>query len=101
MTPRSGPGRRRSGEQSAAFAWGGMRVRGQPRRRAVDRGFVLSDHVDWPGLLTAIEATGASRVLVTHGYSAVVVRYLRERGLEAYELDTPFDDQPAGEEANE
>ena len=95
------PWLRRFGEQSAAFASGWMRVRGQRRRRAVDRGFVLSDHVDWPGLLTAIEATGASRVLVTHGYSAVVVRYLRERGLEAYELDTPFDDQPADEEANE
>lgn len=95
------PWLRRFGEQSAAFASGWMRVRGQRRRRAVDRGFVLSDHVDWPGLMAAIEATGASRVLVTHGYSAVVARYLRDKGLEAYELDTPFDDQPSDDEANE
>ena len=33
------------------------------RRRSVDRGFVLSDHADWPGLLGAIEATGAEQVL--------------------------------------
>ena len=95
------PWLRRFGEQSAAFASGWMRVRGQRRRRAVDRGFVLSDHVDWPGLLGAIEATGASRVLVTHGYSAAVVRYLRERGMEAFELDTPFDDQTQDDEPSE
>ena len=38
------------------FASGWMRLRGTRRRRAVDRGFVLSDHVDWPGLLAAIDA---------------------------------------------
>ena len=48
-----------------------MAVRGARRRRAVDRGFALSDHVDWPSLLAAIEATGAERVWVTHGYTGV------------------------------
>jgi putative mRNA 3-end processing factor len=67
-----------------------MRVRGQRRRRSVDRGFVLSDHADWPGLLGAIAAGGAARVLVTHGYTAVLARYLREGGLEAYELAAPY-----------
>ena len=47
---------------------GGWRIRGVRRRRNVDRGFILSDHADWPGLLAAIEATGAGRVGVTHGY---------------------------------
>ncbi len=75
-----------------------MRVRGRRRRRAVDRGFVLSDHVDWPGLLSAIAATGAERVLVTHGYTATVVRYLREQGLDAYELATPYADEPGEED---
>jgi putative mRNA 3-end processing factor len=84
------PWLRRFGDQSAAFASGWMRVRGQRRRRSVDRGFVLSDHVDWPGLMAAIDASGASRVLVTHGYTAVVARYLRERGVEAYELNAPY-----------
>lgn len=91
------PWLRRFGDQSAAFASGWMRVRGRRRRRAVDRGFVLSDHVDWPGLMDAVAASGASRVLVTHGYTAVVVRRLRERGLEAFELATPY----AGEQSED
>jgi len=96
----STPWLRRFGEQSAAFASGWMRVRGQRRRRSVDRGFVLSDHADRPGLLGAIEATGARRVLVTHGYSAVLARHLREMGIEAYELNAPYlGEQPEGEEA--
>jgi putative mRNA 3-end processing factor len=61
-----------------------MLVRGVRRRRSIDRGFVLSDHADWPGLLGAIEATQASRVLLTHGYAAQVARFLREnRGIDA------------------
>ena len=77
---------RRFGAASTAFASGWMRVRGARRRRSVDRGFVLSDHVDWPALMSAIDATGASRVLVTHGYRDPVVRALRERGLQADSL---------------
>src|SRR5215213_177076 len=74
---------RRFGPSSTAFVSGWMRVRGARRRRSVDRGFVLSDHVDWPALMSAIDATGAQRVLVTHGYRDPVVRALRERGLDA------------------
>ena len=37
---------------------------GPPR---FDRGFVLSDHADWPGLLAAIAATEAETVWLTHG----------------------------------
>ena len=74
---------RRFGPASTAFVSGWMRVRGARRRRSVDRGFPLSDHVDWPALLDAIKATEAQRVLVTHGYREPVVRFLRESGLEA------------------
>jgi putative mRNA 3-end processing factor len=77
------PWMRRFGNASTAFASGWMRVRGQRRRRAVDRGFVLSDHVDWPSLLSAVAATGAECVWVTHGYREPVVRWLREHGLQA------------------
>lgn len=77
------PWMRRFGAAQTAFASGWMRVRGQRRRRSVDRGFVLSDHVDWPSLLAAIRATEASCVWVTHGYREPVVRWLREHGLEA------------------
>jgi putative mRNA 3-end processing factor len=82
---------RRFGDASTGFASGWMRIRGTRRRRAVDRGFVLSDHADWPGLLGAIRATGAGRVWVTHGYVGVRVRWLQEQGLDARALQTQFE----------
>ncbi len=74
-----------------AIASGWMRIRGIRRRRAVDQGFILSDHADWPGLLQAIHATGAERVFVTHGYSYIFSRYLRELGLQAQPVETQFE----------
>ena len=56
-----------------------------------DRGFTLSDHVDWPQLLSAIDATGAERVFVTHGFSEIVVRWLQERGIESHVLKTRYE----------
>ena len=78
------------GEQSDAFASGWMQLRGARRRQGVDRGFVLSDHADWPGLQRAIAATGASRVIVTHGYEAVMVRWLQQQGIEAGSFRTEY-----------
>ncbi|MEX2583436.1 MAG: DNA ligase-associated DEXH box helicase, partial [Gemmatimonadota bacterium] len=89
---------------STAFASGWMAVRGTRRRRAVDRGFVVSDHVDWPSLLAAIDATGASSVWVTHGYREPVVRWLRERGLEAEAVASRWEgdlDEDDGDDAAE
>jgi len=83
---------RRFGDLSDAFASGWMMLRGTRRRRGVDRGFVLSDHADWPGLLWAIEQTGAQRVMVTHGSVNILVRYLRERGLDAQGFSTEYGD---------
>jgi putative mRNA 3-end processing factor len=82
---------RRFGPQSTAFASGWMLVRGARRRRSLDRGFPLSDHVDWPALMAAIDATGADRVWVTHGFTGPVVRWLRERGLDAHAVQTRFE----------
>lgn len=74
------------------FASGWMRVRGDRRRRAIDRGFVLSDHADWPSLLRTVDESGARRVLVTHGFSEPLARYLREtRGLDASTLITRYE----------
>jgi putative mRNA 3-end processing factor len=99
------PWTRRFGPLSTGFASGWMRIRGARRRRTVDRGFVLSDHADWPGLLGAIRATGAERVLLTHGYTAVVAQWLREQGVEAGVLATRYqgerDDAAEGEPAAE
>jgi putative mRNA 3-end processing factor len=90
---RGTPWLRRFGDFSSALASGWMRIRGTRRRQAVDRGFVLSDHADWPGLQAAIAATGATRVWVTHGYTAVMARWLQEQGLEALALDTHFGEE--------
>ncbi|EQM69458.1 putative mRNA 3-end processing factor [Pseudomonas alcaligenes] len=88
---------RRFGDYSDAFASGWMMLRGTRRRRGVDRGFVLSDHADWPGLLWAIEQSGAERVFVTHGSVNVLVRYLCEQGLDAQGFSTEYgdEDEPA------
>ena len=83
---------RRIGEHGDAFASGWMQLRGARRRRSVDRGFVLSDHADWPGLQRAISATGAERVIVTHGYEAVMVRWLTDQGFEASAFETEYGD---------
>ena len=82
----------RLGECSDAFASGWMQLRGARRRQGLDHGFVLSDHADWPGLQRAIAATGAQRVIVTHGYEAVMVRWLQQQGLEAGSFQTAFGD---------
>ncbi|HEY5799966.1 MAG TPA: ligase-associated DNA damage response exonuclease [Burkholderiaceae bacterium] len=84
---------KRFGDYSDAFASGWMLLRGARRRRAVDRGFVLSDHADWPSLLKAISATGAERVIVTHGQIPVMVRYLQDHGWEAGAFETEYGDQ--------
>ena len=84
------PWMRRFGDYSDAFASGWMLLRGARRRRGVDRGFVLSDHADWPGLMQAIAATGAQRVIVTHGHVDVMVRWLQENGLNAAAFDTEY-----------
>jgi putative mRNA 3-end processing factor len=86
-----GPWLRRFGAISTGFASGWMQLRGTRRRRAVDRGFALSDHADWPGLLDTIDATGAEQVWVTHGYGAVLARWLNERGVAARSVSTRFE----------
>jgi putative mRNA 3-end processing factor len=88
---------RKFGTVSTAFASGWMRVRGTRRRRSLDRGFALSDHADWPGLLSAIDATGAQQVLVTHGYRAPLVKWLCEKGREARALETRFEGEVESE----
>jgi putative mRNA 3-end processing factor len=76
---------------STGIASGWMMVRGAKRRRAADRGFVLSDHADWPGLNQAVKATGADSVYVTHGFTSVFSRWLTEQGLKAREVETLYE----------
>ncbi|MEO0887528.1 MAG: ligase-associated DNA damage response exonuclease [Cyanobacteria bacterium J06648_10] len=75
-----------------AFASGWMAVRGNRRRRGYERGFVLSDHADWPGLIKTVEQTKAKKIYVTHGQNDVLSRYLNEKmDVEASPLDTLFE----------
>ena len=73
-----------------AFASGWMMQHGARHRAGLDRGFVLSDHADWPGLLAAVAATGCARVIVTHGDEAVLARTFAERGLQCGTFRTAF-----------
>jgi putative mRNA 3-end processing factor len=96
---------RRFGDVSTAFASGWMQIRGTRRRKAVDRGFALSDHADWPGLLSAIRATSAETIWVTHGHSQPLARLLTEQGFQTRIVHTEFegelDDQKVFDEAEE
>ncbi len=81
---------KRFGATSTAFASGWMALRGVRRRRAADRGFIVSDHADWDGLNSAIKATGAHKVFVTHGYTSVFQRWLADQGYDAHIVSTDY-----------
>ncbi len=94
LSARGTPWMRRLGDVSDAFASGLMRVRGVRRQRAYDRGFVLSDHADWPALLRTVEETGASSVLATHGHAEAFARVLAERGWQSGVMRTAWEGEP-------
>jgi putative mRNA 3-end processing factor len=88
------PWMRRFSPYRTGICSGWMAVRGTRRRRAADRGFVLSDHADWEGLVAAITATEAEKVYLTHGNTASFGKFLQEeRGIDAVELKTLFGEE--------
>ena len=97
LSARGTPWMRRLGAHSDGFVSGQMRIRGVRRQRAFDRGFVLSDHADWPALLQTIAETGAGRVLATHGHAEPLARYLSEQGREARVIRTAWEGEPSGD----
>lgn len=97
LSARGTPWMRRLGTISDAFASGLMRVRGVRRQRAYDRGFVISDHADWPALLQTVADTGASRVLATHGHAEPLARHLRTLGLDSGVIRTAWEGEPSGD----
>ena len=74
---------------------GWMQIRGIKKRRNAGRGFVLSDHADWSGLLEAINATEAENIYVTHGYTDFFARYLNENGWNARVVKTEYEGEIA------
>jgi putative mRNA 3-end processing factor len=98
----STPWIRSFGDVETASASGWMRVRGVRRRQNLDRGFVLSDHVDWPGLATVVRESGCEEVGLTHGFVDVGARWFAERGLRTRIWPTRFageasEPEPAGD----
>ena len=91
LLARGTPWMRRLGDFSDAFASGTMRVRGARRQRNVDRGFVLSDHADWPALLHTVREVAAPRVLTTHGHPEPLARYLTGQGVESGVIRTAWE----------
>ena len=93
MAPPSAAGSpwiRRFRDAEHGFASGWMRLRGNRRRRNYDRGFVISDHADWPALLATVAQTGARRIIATHGNTDALIRVLQEQGYEAQAFATDF-----------
>ncbi len=92
----AGPWAERFAPAESAMASGWMALRKLRRRRGAGagggggagRGFVLSDHADWDGLNTAVRATGATRILATHGYAAPFACWLRDQGYDAAPLES-------------
>jgi putative mRNA 3-end processing factor len=97
---KNSPWLRRFGDFSTGLTSGWMRIRGTRRRQSIDRGFVLSDHGDWPALLAAIRASEAQTVWVTHGYRAPLTRWLSEKGVDAHAIETRYE-EPASVETAE
>jgi putative mRNA 3-end processing factor len=88
------PWMKRFAKASTGFASGWMQIRGNRRRRGYDRGFVVSDHADWPGLLRSIEQSQAKRIYVTHGNGETLIRHLRDQGHDAVALRVLRDADP-------
>jgi putative mRNA 3-end processing factor len=84
---------RRFRRAQTGFASGWMRLRGNRRRRNYDRGFVVSDHADWPDLMRTVRETGATRVIATHGNTDAIVRKLCEDGLDAGAFQTGYGEE--------
>lgn len=92
---------RRFSNYSTGYCSGWRAVRGAKNRRGVDRGFVLSDHVDWPELNLAVRECGAENVYATHGYTSVFAKWLGEQGIHAAEVKTLYGDEEENSAAME
>jgi putative mRNA 3-end processing factor len=84
---------KKMGAYSTGYCSGWMAVRAAKNRRAVDQGFILSDHVDWPDLNEAVRLSQAEKVYVTHGFTSIFSRWLNENGIEAAEVTTMYGDE--------
>ena len=61
------------------FASGWMSIRALRKRSGYDKGFPISDHADWNGLINTILESKAQRVLLNHGDGESLCEYLRNK----------------------
>jgi putative mRNA 3-end processing factor len=97
----SSPWIKRFSPYETGICSGWMQVRGNVRRNNADAGFILSDHADWNGLLSAVKATEAKRVFATHGFQSAFSRFLNETGIEAGEVKTEYGDDETAQTTTE
>ena len=62
-----------------AFASGWMSIRALRKRSGYDKGFAISDHADWDGILEVVKKSEAKNVFFHHGDSEALSKYLVEK----------------------
>jgi len=62
-----------------AFASGWMSIRALRKRSGYDKGFAISDHADWHGILEVVKKSEAKNVFFHHGDSEALSKYLIEK----------------------
>ena len=62
-----------------AFASGWMSIRALRNRSGYDKGFAISDHADWEGILEVVKKSEAKNVFFHHGDSEALSKYLSEK----------------------
>jgi len=63
----------------AASGW--MRVRQRAKQGGVELPLVISDHADWPELLSTADDVAAPEIWVTHGREDALIHALGQRGI--------------------
>ena len=61
------------------FASGWMSIRALKKRSGFDKGFIISDHADWNGLIKTIKESKAKRVFLNHGDGESLANFLRDK----------------------
>ena len=70
------------------FASGWMSIRALKKRSGFDKGFTISDHADWNGLIKTIKESEAKRVFLNHGDGESLANFLRDKeGLDIKQLN--------------
>ncbi len=62
-----------------SFASGWMSIRALRKRSGYDKGFAISDHADWDGILNVVRNSGAKNVFFHHGENDALNKYLKEK----------------------